>query len=83
MSWCETIDIIFKMNSKNSSQFTKLKEYMVKRMGIREEERRKKIRNTEREKQDRGDKDRALEGKRQKERKEGKRSEMKMKEGHK
>jgi len=53
-------------------------------MGIREEERRKKIRNTEREKQDiRGEKDRALEGTRQKERKEGKRYAMKMKEGEK
>jgi len=38
---------------------------MLKRMGIRKEEERKKIRNAEREKQDRGEKDRALKGKRQ------------------
>jgi len=44
-----------------------MKEYMLmlKRMGIRKEEERKKIRNAEREKQDRGEKDRALKGKRQ------------------
>ena len=40
-----------------------MKEYMLKQMGIRKKEGRKKIRNTEREKQDRGEKDSALEGK--------------------
>ena len=35
---------------------------IAKGMGIREEERRKKISKTKREKRDRGEKDRALEG---------------------
>ena len=39
-----------------------MKEYMLKQMGIRKKEGRKKIRNAEREKQDRGEKGSALEG---------------------
>jgi len=50
-------------------------------MGRREEERTKKMSNTKREKRDRGEKDRALDGKRRKERKEGKIYAMGMKEG--
>ena len=60
-----------------------MKRYMVKRMGIREENRTRKMSNTKREKRDRGEKDRALDGKRQKERKEGKIYAMRMKNGEK
>jgi len=41
-----------------------MKGYMVKRMGIREESRTKKMSNTKREKRDRGENDGALDGKR-------------------
>ena len=55
----------------------------MKRMGIREEKRTREMSNTKREKRDRGEKDGALDGKRRRERKEGKRYAMRMKKGEK